>query len=313
MTANPSTEATDLLDAAVAWLQEQLPPTWTVAKSNRVVSGGNLPGPQPLVDGAIDIQGTQGIQVTMAVEAKRTFQPRDVEQILPGISRVLRTLAGNVPLLVVAPWLSAEPVICWPPTASTISISPATPVSPSNTRRCSSRRSGADRDPSPPERPTTQVRGPKAGRLVRLLVDVDPPYGVKEISGATKLNPGYISRLLDTLDSEALIEQSSRGQVTSVDIPALMQRWAQSYDVFKTNGTKTFLSPAGAAAAEKQLPTLADERRVAVTGSFATVQDAPVAAPAMLVLYCDDLSGTAEALQLLHQSQRSQRRAAKPV
>ena len=77
MTANSATEATDLLDAAVAWLQEQLPPSWTVTKSNRVVIGGNLPGPQPLVDGAIDIQGTQGIQVTLAVEVKRTFQPRD--------------------------------------------------------------------------------------------------------------------------------------------------------------------------------------------------------------------------------------------
>jgi len=31
---------------------------------------------------------------------------------------------------------------------------------------------GADRDPSPPERPAARVRGPKAGRLVRLLVDV---------------------------------------------------------------------------------------------------------------------------------------------
>jgi len=299
MTANPATEATDLLDAAVAWLQEQLPPTWTVAKSNRVVSGGNLPGPQPLVDGAIDIQGTQGIQVTMAVEAKRTFQPRDVEQILPGISRVLRTLAGNVPLLVVAPWLSAR-------TRDLLAADSINYLDLTGNTRISLeypalfiKTVGADRDPSPPERPAARVRGPKAGRLVRLLVDVEPPYGVKEISGATKLNPGYISRLLDTLDSEALIERSSRGQVASVDIPALMQRWAQSYDVFKTNGTKTFLSPAGAAAAEKQLPILADERRVAVTGSFAAVRRAPVAAPAMLVLYCDDLSGTAEALQLL--------------
>jgi hypothetical protein len=298
MSANVPTEATNLLDAAVAWLQEQLPPTWTVNRANRVVTGGNLSGPQPLVDGAIDIQGTQGIQVTMAVEVKRKFQPRDVEQILPGISRVLRTLAGNVPLLVVAPWLS-------PRTRELLAAESINYLDLTGNARISLeyptlyiKTIGADRDPSPSERPAAQVRGPKAGRLLRLLVDVSPPYGVREIAEATRLNPGYISRLLGTLDSEALIERS-RGRVTSVDIPALMQRWAQSYDVFKTNGTTTFLAPAGAAAALKQFPELVGESRVAVTGSFAAVRRAPVAAPAMLILYCGDVAGTAEILQLL--------------
>jgi len=298
MTANAIAEATDLLDAAVAWLQEQLPPTWTVARSNRTVADGNRASPQTLVDGAIDIQGTQGIQITMAVEVKRSFQPRDVGQILPGISRVLRTLAGNVPLLVVAPWLSAR-------TRELLAAEGINYVDLTGNARIALeypalyvKTVGADRDPSPAERPAARVRGPKAGRLVRLLVDVSPPYGVREIAEATKLNPGYLSRLLDTLDSEALIERS-RGRVMSVDISALMQRWAQSYDVFKTNATATFLSPAGAATAQAQLPALANERRVAVTGSFVAVRRAPVAAPAMLVLYCDDVAATAETLQLL--------------
>lgn len=298
MSANAIGEATNLLDAAVAWLQEQLPPTWTVARSNRTVAGGNLATPQPLVDGAIDIQGAQGTLVTMAVEVKRSFQPRDVEQILPGISRVLRTLAGNVPLLVVAPWLSAR-------TRELLAAEGINYVDLTGNARIALeypalyiKTVGADRDPSPSERPAARVRGPKAGRLVRLLVDVSPPYGVREIAGATKLNPGYLSRLLDTLDSEALIERS-RGRVTSVDISALVQRWAQSYDVFKTNATTTFLSPAGAGTAQKQLPALANEHRAVVTGSFAAVRHAPVAAPAMLVLYCDDVAGTAKTLQLL--------------
>ncbi|MFI4971203.1 MAG: hypothetical protein ACHP7H_00870 [Hyphomicrobiales bacterium] len=234
----------------------------------------------------------------MVVEVKRTFQPRDVEQILPGIARVLRSLAGNVPLLVVAPWLSprtrellAEESINYVDLTGNARIYLEYPVLYIKTV-------GADRDPSPPARPAARVRGPKAGRLVRLLVDVSPPYGVREIAEATSLNPGYVSRLLDTLDREALIERS-RGRVTSVDISALVQRWAQSYDVFKTNGTTTFLSPAGAAAAVRQLPGLVGGGRVAVTGSFAAVRRAPVAAPAMLVLYCDDVATTADSLKLL--------------
>jgi len=296
--ATSVTEATDLLDVAVAWLQEQLPPTWAVTRSNRVVAGGNFPAPRPLVDGAIDIRGTQGTQVTMAVEVRRTFQPRDVGQILPGISGVLRTLAGNVPLLVVAPWLS-------PRTRELLIGAGVNYVDLTGNARIALefpalfiKTVGADRDPSPPERPAARVRGPKAGRLVRLLVDVSPPYGVRQIAEATKLNPGYTSRLLDTLDSEALIERS-RGRVTSVDISALVQRWVQSYDVFKTNGTTTFLFPAGAAAALKKLSGLVGGHRVAVTGSFAAVRRAPVAAPAMLVMFCDDVVTTADSLKLL--------------
>jgi hypothetical protein len=298
MTANVTFQATELLEAAIVWLGEQLPPSWTVTKSN-VVKPWNLPGPQSLVEGAIDIQGTEGTQVTMAVEVKRSFAPRDVKQMLPGISRVYRTLAGNAPLLVVASWLSAR-------TRDLLAAEGINYLDLTGNARISLeypalyiKTVGKDRDPSPPERPAARVRGSKAGRLVRLLVDVAPPYGVREISGATKLNPGYLSRLLDTLDNEALVERSPRGQVTSVDIPALMQRWTQSYDVFKTNGTRTYLFPAGAAAAQLQLPALASGRRIAVTGSFAAVRRAPVAAPAMLVMYCDDVSGTAETLQLL--------------
>ena len=48
---------------------------------------------------------------------------------------------------------------------------------------------GATRDPNPPERPVARVRGPKAARLVRLLADVKPPYGVREIAQVANLNP----------------------------------------------------------------------------------------------------------------------------
>ena len=108
-----------------------------------------------------------------------------------------------------------------------------------------------------------------------------------------------VSRLLDTLDRQALIERSKRGGVESVDVPGLLRWWAESYDVFRANSTSTFLAPNGAANALAGMAALPPAARVAVTGSFAAGRVAPVAGAALLVVYCDDLGQTAEALALL--------------
>jgi hypothetical protein len=65
---------------------------------------------------------------------------------------------------------------------------------------------------------------------------------VSEIALATRLTPGYVSRLLESLDGEALIERTKRGQVFSTDMPGLLRRWTESYDVFKTNSSQTFVA-----------------------------------------------------------------------
>lgn len=297
MSANIALQETELLDEAVAWLQSRVPPSWEVAKANRVVTGGNPPQGQPLVDGAIDIRGTQGIQTTLAVEVKRSFAPRDVERILPGISRVLRTLAGNVPLLVVAPWLSAR-------TQELLAQDNINYIDLTGNARINLeypalfiQSIGASRDPAPIPRALANVRGPKAARLVRLLIDVKPPYGVRDIATATGLNPGYVSKLLETLDSEALVERSKRGRIESVNIKDLLRRWAESYDVFKTNTAARFVAPKGAAQLLSQLQSTPN--RLAVSGSFAAIKYAPVAAPALLLAYSDNPLRAGADLQLL--------------
>src|SRR5664280_946365 len=145
---------------------------------------------------------------------------------------------------------------------------------------------GAPKEPNPPQPSKARVQGPKAGRLIRLLVDVRPPYGVRNLAAVADLAPGYVSRLLDTLDDEALVERSERGRVVSVDIGRLVRRWVEAYDVFRANKAQRYLAPAGAASALDQLRTA--RSRAAVTGSFAAGRIAPVAAPALLAVYVDD-------------------------
>jgi hypothetical protein len=156
---------------------------------------------------------------------------------------------------------------------------------------------GADRNPNPEPRGPASIRGPRAGRLVRLLADVRPPYAVSEIAAAADLNPGYVSRLLDALDRDALVSRGRRGIVEDVDVPALLRAWAADYDVFKRDRATSFIATNGAARA---LTDLVDgPTKAAVTGSFAAVRLAAVAAPTLLAVYCEDVRATADRLGLL--------------
>lgn len=142
---------------------------------------------------------------------------------------------------------------------------------------------GASRNPAPKPRGRPLVRGPRAARLIRLLADVRPPYRVSGLARAVDLTPGYVSRLLDALDSEALLTRSRRGIVEQVDLVALLRRWSESYDVLQTNRAFAFLAPNGAADAVQRLAAGATEGRYLITGSFAAVRIAPVAVPALLL------------------------------
>lgn len=298
MPANPAIRETEMVDAAVAWLRDRLPSNWTVERSRQIRPGGETSAASRL-DAAITMQASNGTVTTFAVEAKRSVSPRDVDRLLPGVTRVVRELAGNIPILIVAPWLSARTrELLETQDINFIDLTGNARVSLQNPALFVSS-TGASRNPEPPPRGQAGVRGPKAARLVRLLADVRPPYGVGELAEAAKLTPGYVSRLLDTLDREGLVERSRKGAVESVDVPGLLRRWAESYDVLRTNDATTFLAPSGPAQALAQLREKNLTDRAAVTGSFAAVRLAPIAAPALLTLYSDDPEAIVNTLGLL--------------
>lgn len=297
MAANPAIQETELIDQAVAWLARRLPPSWEVARSNRQIVGSGQAAPQG-VDALIDIRASSGI-TTLAVEAKQSFSPRDVERLLPHLTRVIRSLANNPPVLVVAPWLSARTQELLAREGMNFLDLTGNALIRTDYPAIYIKTSGAPRNPTPEPRGRAGVRGPKAGRLVRFLADVRPPYGVREIAKVTELAPGYVSRLLDALDREALVDRSARGEVRSVDVPALSRRWAESYDVLKSNDARRFIAPGGVTKALERLSMAQSPPRVAITGSFAAVRLAPVAAPALLLAYTKDVGSVVDTLDLL--------------
>ena len=100
---------------------------------------------------------------------------------------------------------------------------------------------GANRSPTPSPNAAT-LKGATAGRLMRFLVDVRPPYRLSDIESATGINKGYLSRLLEAVASEGLITRPSRGPVTDVDWPEVLRRRASQVDLYRTNKAFTFIA-----------------------------------------------------------------------
>lgn len=295
MNANLPLTETSLTDQVVAWLKERMPRGWEIEGTNQAPGGTDLPE-----DARITLKGPNGTISTIVVEEKQVVSPRTVLSELSPRMQSARNLGAHLPLLVVTPWLSrraqallADEEISYFDLTGNALLRIDNPPFFLQT-------AGAERNPWPKERGRAQLRGAKAARLIRLLIDVRPPYGLQEIAEATNLAPGYVSRLLDTLYREALIERAPRGPVESVDIAALLRRWAASYDVFQANDRQDFIAIDGLerllsrAAADPAIGT-----RNTITGSFAAGRIAPVASPALLLVYSDAPALLAKDLELL--------------
>ena|SRR5215207_7022600 len=241
-----------------------------------------------------------GFIASIVVEVKPALTPQEASDLLRGFGRALRSISSGTALLIVAPWLSARTrEILAREGINYIDLTGNARVRLDNPALFIET-VGSSRNPEPEKRGGARVRGPKAARLIRLLLDVRPPYGVGEIAEATGLAPGYVSRLLDTLYREALIERPARGAIEDVDVPGLIQRWATSYDVLRSNAPMSFIAPAGRSVLLRELANYPSEApRFALTGSTAASRLAPIAAPALLLAYCDAPESLAKELGLL--------------
>jgi len=159
------------------------------------------------------------------------------------------------------------------------------------------RAQGALRDPSPPPRTRPSLRGPRAWALMRTLVEVQPPYGVTELSRVLGMDPGYVSRLLTTLSEELLITRKPRSPVERVEWESLLRQIAVDYTLYKSNETTSWIAGAGP---ERFLQDLAaiEDTEWAVTGSFAAKRLVSVAPAAVAVVYTEDPERLAEVARL---------------
>lgn len=267
----------ELLDAAVDVVARRLPSNWAAETQPSA--------DDPEVADLVIKTPNTGNQALVLVETKFDVSPRDVEALTGGPWRRWRRQMGNQPLMLVAPYIGprvrellTEENINYIDLTGNIRISLDDPGVFIDTQ-------GASQDPRS-SKPRTSIRGAKAGAVVRILVDAVPPYTGAEIARAASVNEGYLSRILETLVNEGLIDRERSGPVTRVDWPALLRRRAQALDLFRASGTHRYIARQGTNTVLERLRTQEpSDRRPTVTGSFAAARLAPVAAPALLVVY----------------------------
>jgi hypothetical protein len=222
----------------------------------------------------------------MVVGQKR-FGPRDADALVGGMNRRLRDVA-SVEMLVIAPALSARTRELLAASAiNYLDLTGNAHIAIEYPAVLIDRHVGARARGKPSEAAVPGLRGDKAGRLARVLVDAAPPFAVTELEEATGLSRGYVSRVLDSLADQALIRRGARGVVEHVDWSALLRARAMVYDVLRTNGSRRFIARSGARAYLERLVELDFGLPWAVTGSFGASGLAPVTAPSLLLVYAD--------------------------
>ena len=265
------------LDETVDRLRAVLPPDWEVTVASRNTHGG-----------VIRIASDEEVTADVWVVARERLEPRDLDR--------LRLSEG--PGLISAKWLS-------PRTRELLRERSLAFVDSTGNAEIVLRRpglyvraDGSDRDPQPRPRSGPTLRGPRAWSLLRTLVEVRPPYTAGQLAAALDVDDGYVSRSLRVLSDERFIDRQPRGPVTAVDWEAVLRRLTDTYSLLDSNETSTWI---GAAGPEQLVEDLAgaEVRKWALTGSFVASSIAPVAAPALAVIYTDDPERLAKRARLL--------------
>ena len=263
----------DLINAGLDVLRERLPRGWNAeidALESRIVDVG--------VDATIVIQAPDGRSSKIAVEAKTRFEPRDALFV----SSIASRLAG-VPMLVVSAFLSKgarerllEAALNWIDLTGNTRLTLEEPGLFITTE-------GATRRPGTTKRPARSLKGVSAGRVVRALLTTRLPINLSDLASRADADPGYVSRVLELLDSWALLEREPRGPVTEVDRPRLVRRWAEDAPLRTRGEIGTFLEPRGLRAFLDRLEPR--KARYALTGSLAAQRLASVASPRLAQVY----------------------------
>jgi hypothetical protein len=243
----------------------------------------------PPVDGILEITSPDKRSSALAVESKRSLDPRDV----PGAVLRLQKAANGKPLLFLAPFLGVR-------TRELLRDAGASYADATGNIRLALDRPGlfiesrgSDKDPGSNARPLRSLKGRTAGRVVRALCDLEPPYGIRELAEKTSTSLGSVARVAGLLDREALIERGEAGRIERVRRPELIRRWVQDYGLQRSNEAISCVAPRGLPSVLNGLRNLSS---YSITGSLAASRRRALAPPRLATVYAEKPEELAEAL-----------------
>lgn len=296
---NSDISETKMLRIAKEELERRLPPGWLLRLKEQV----RLSPSKDYADGILEIKTSDGTSATVLIESKQRYlEARDV----PRQVRIWRNALKNqgLPLIneeanimVVTPYLGRS-------ARDELAREGISFVDSTGNMRFVLRKpavfieaQGSNKNPLRENVTLKSLRGRGAGRVVRGLLDYQPPFGIRRLSSEIQGSAASISRVVDLLEREAIINRDSpRGQILSVNWEQLLRRWIRDYNFMEANKMRTYLEPRGIPEALSKL-TKADFR-YAITGSFAAARYAPITPSRLLMVYADYPEGAEEQLQL---------------
>ena len=279
-----------ILDEVEQVVRAWLPPRWRLEVDRNVVLDGRR-----RADLALRVAGPSGAAVTFLGEVQREPSGARLTDSLGQLRSMTEAMPGSRPLLV-APWLSR-------PLQERLTNEDTSFVDATGTMRLVSDEpallvtaQGAAKNPWPVDKALQSLRGSGAARAVRALVDFAPPYGVRELAGRSDASAATLSRVIDLLERDGIVERKPRGAVSTVDWAAAIRRWAQDYDVLRANDAVDYLQPRGLPALAKRLRET--DLQYAVTGSLAANALAPFAPARLAMLYVSNVRAAVDKLDL---------------
>lgn len=302
MMRNSYISATRLIDTTAREISSRLPPRWLLLNREGGAAGRSPQKTNRMADAIWELRDPDGISSDIIVQVKTDpVEPRLVGRVAsqlkaPPCPRFEQDGATPTSMLV-STYLSpltrerlTEAGISYADSTGNIRFAVNRPAVYIETQ-------GADKNPFREERPLQSLKGRRAGRVVRGLLDYRPPFGTRELAGETESSVAMISRVASLLEPDGIFEKEGpRGRFVAVDWEALARRWAIDYDFASSNILTTWLEPRGT---RTLFARLRDRRfRYAVTGSFAAYRLAPVAEPRLAALYVDDPNDAAQTLGL---------------
>lgn len=236
---NEALRETALLRGLSDALRAALPSTWSLTSRNDVATD------RARIDAVLTLAAPDGVTATVFVEAKRVIEPRDVPSVLRQLESYRRN--GDAGLLVTSSYLSPrvryllqEAGAGWFDATGNLRLQLERPSVFID-------RTGATRSPftDAEDRRLKSLKGPGAARVVRALLDGQPPIGVRALAELAEVAAATSARVLELLAREDVIEREADGRVEGVRKLSLARRWTSDYGLTTTNQAVPTLAARG--------------------------------------------------------------------
>ncbi|MDP8927362.1 MAG: hypothetical protein M3O70_01980 [Actinomycetota bacterium] len=267
----------ELVDQVDRTLSDLLGTGWKVRSRPAVHKG---------VDGIVIVSAPRGgPEGILLIEAKQQLSPAAVARSLaPRLERLRRSIGDEAVAVVVSSWLSPRTRqvldaegISYLDLTGNVSLRIPEPAVLIKTQ-------GDQRDPQPRSEVRRGISGPRAGRVVRQLVDFEPPRRAAELAEASGISESYASRLLEVLGEEALIRRKDR-VIVKIDWQNLLRARAASYQLTKANHVVPAVARRGVEATLEALRGGKSSHPVLITGTWAANGYVPLVVGGALMLY----------------------------